>query len=57
MQKNMPKSIRKYIRLEKAKIRKMPLDMAEKEKLISALYQKFNLVKNVDSGNTQTGDK
>lgn len=37
----MSKSIRKFIRLEKSRIRKMPLDLAEKDKLISALYQRF----------------
>ncbi|MDO8424354.1 MAG: hypothetical protein Q7S70_00260 [bacterium] len=51
----MSKSIRKFIRLEKARIRKMPLELAEKEKLVSALYKRFT--KNDNPGNLQAGDK
>ena len=44
---NLPKSIRKYIRKEKARIRREVLDLAEQEKLIQELYQKFlNLTSN-----------
>lgn len=38
--KKMPQSLRKFIRLEKARIRRGVLDLKEQEKLISELYQK-----------------
>jgi hypothetical protein len=41
MKTNLPKSLRKYIRKEKARIRREILDKKEQEKLISELYQKF----------------
>jgi len=41
MKKRLPKSIRKYIRLEKARIRRQTLDLNEKNKLISEIYSKF----------------
>ncbi len=41
MKKKLPKSIRKFIRLEKARIRREILDFKEQEKLINDLYQKF----------------
>jgi len=44
--KRLPKSIRKFIRLEKARIRRQILDLNEKNKLISDLYQKFPRTKN-----------
>jgi len=37
----MPKSIRKFIRREKARIRREVLDIKEQEKLISQLYQRI----------------
>jgi len=37
----MPQSLRKYIRREKARIRREVLDLKEQEKLISQLYQKL----------------
>lgn len=37
----LPKSLRKYIRREKARIRQEVLDLKEQEKQISELYQKF----------------
>ena len=37
----MPKSLRKYIRQEKARIRREILDLKEQEKLINKLYEKF----------------
>lgn len=37
----LPKSIRKFIRKEKARIRRQILDEKEREKLISQLYQRF----------------
>lgn len=41
MKKKLPKSLRKYIRREKARIRQEVLDVKEQEKLIEKLYQKF----------------
>jgi len=41
MKKNLPKSIRKYIRKEKARIRREVLDLREQERLIKELYQKL----------------
>lgn len=37
----LPKSIRKFIRKEKAKIRARVLDYKEQERLISEIYQKI----------------
>ena len=37
----LPKSIRKYIRKEKARIRREVLDMGKQEELINKLYEKF----------------
>lgn len=39
--KRLPKSLRKYIRQEKARIRQKFLDSEEQEKQISELYQKI----------------
>jgi hypothetical protein len=41
MKRRLPKSLRKYIRQEKARIRREVLDIKEQEKLIQELYQKF----------------
>jgi len=41
MAKKLPKSLRKFIRKEKARIRREDLDTKEQEKLISELYQKL----------------
>ena len=43
--KKLPKSIRKYIRKEKARIRREVLDLKEQVKLIDELYQKFFKIK------------
>ena len=37
----MPKSFRKFIRKEKARIRREVLHLKEQEKLINQLYEKF----------------
>jgi len=37
----LPKSVRKFIRKEKAKIRKEVLDKEKQERLIRELYQRF----------------
>ena len=39
--KRMPKSLRKFIRKEKARIRREVLDLKEQEKLIKILQDKF----------------
>ena len=38
MKRKLPKSIRKYLRKEKARIRREVLDLKEQEKLIQELY-------------------
>ncbi len=38
--RNIPNSLRKFIRKEKARIRKQVLDVEEQEKLISKIYAK-----------------
>ena len=42
MKKRLPKSIRKYIRKEKARIHRDVLDVKEQKKLINELYQKIS---------------
>jgi len=37
----LPKSLRKFIRKEKARIRREVFDFKEQERLIQELYQKF----------------
>lgn len=39
--KKIPKSTRKFIRKEKARIRREVLDLKEQKKSINELYQKF----------------
>jgi len=41
MKKKLPKGVRKYIRKEKARIRREVLDIKEQEELIQQLYEKF----------------
>ncbi len=43
--KRLPKSLRKFIRQEKARIRREVLDLAEQKKLIKELYEKLGLKK------------
>ncbi len=43
MVKKLPKSIRKYIRKEKARIRREVSDIEKQKKLINEIYQKLNL--------------
>lgn len=48
----MPKSLRKFIRQEKARIRREILDVKEQEKLIEELCQKqYANKRNLQSGN------
>ncbi len=39
--RKLSKSTRKFVRLEKARIRREVLDLKEQEKLINELYQKI----------------
>jgi len=39
--KRLPKSLRKFIRKEKARIRREVLNLKEQERLINELYQRF----------------
>ncbi|MEF8847337.1 MAG: hypothetical protein V5A57_02845 [Candidatus Paceibacterota bacterium] len=41
MSKELPKSVRKHIRREKARIRRESLDEEEQQKLIKQLYKRF----------------
>ncbi len=52
----LSRSIRKFIRKEKARIRREILSIEEQNKLISELYQKF-IKKNEESTNTPTKNK
>jgi hypothetical protein len=54
--KKMPKSIRKFIRQEKARIRWEILDTKKQEELVSQLYQRFPK-KNENKRNLQPGNK
>jgi len=44
--KRMPNSMRKYIRLEKARIRRQFLDLKEQNRLIEEMYKKLQIKKN-----------
>jgi hypothetical protein len=58
MKKKMPKSVRKYIRKEKARIRREVLDTKDQKELIDKLYKKHSQAKeNDNTGNIQPGDK
>jgi len=52
----MPKSLRKYIRGEKARIRREVLDTEDQKELIDGLYKK-HLKENDNTGNIQLSDK
>lgn len=43
--KRLSKGIRKYIRTQKARIRREVLDVEEQQKLIKELYKKFTSAK------------
>jgi len=49
-QRRQSKSIRKFIRREKARIRSQVFDLKEREKLISEVYQKFLIARSDISG-------
>jgi len=54
MVKKLPKSLRKFIRLEKARIRRETSDFKTQEKLINDLYQKFLRTRNPVSARGQS---
>ena len=54
--KKMPRSIRKFIRQEKARIRREVLDIKKQKELINQLYQRF-LKKDENKRNLQLGNK
>ena len=54
--KKMPKSIRKHIRQEKARIRREVLNLKKQKELINKLYQKF-LKKDENQGDLQPINK
>ena len=62
--KRIPKSLRKHIRLEKARIRRENLSLKKQKELVDQLYQKIsnlktNFKKNKDENkrNLQSSDK
>jgi len=52
MKKRLSKSVKKYIRREKTRIRRQFFDIKEQEELIKKLYQKF--IKNNNFENLKT---
>jgi len=54
--KKLPKSVRKHIRKEKARIRREVFNVQEQEKQIQELYQRFLKSKN-NSKNLQASDQ
>ena len=55
--RNLPKSLRKYIRREKARIRRIFWEPEKQEELIKKLYLRILGDKNEDSRNSQSGGK
>jgi hypothetical protein len=55
--KRIPRSVRKYIRREKARIRREVLDAQKQEELIKELYQKICPVKPAESGVPQKAEQ
>jgi len=55
--KKLPKSIRKYIRQEKARIRREVLDVKKQKELIEEVYKKFSkeLPKTQQKSESKTG--
>jgi len=51
MKKKLPRSIRKFIRREKARIRREILDIKKQEELIEEIYKKYD-----HQGNPKTGN-
>lgn len=55
MKKRLPKSIRKYIRQEKARLRREVFDLEKQKELINQLYQKFK-AKDAQCPSSPTGN-
>jgi hypothetical protein len=53
--KRLPKSLRKFIRQQKARIRREVLDKKEQERLIRELYQQFLPLKKEEIKNEGSG--
>lgn len=45
MNKKLPKSVRKHIRLEKARLRRQVLNKQKQQEMIEELYKKYSRVK------------
>jgi hypothetical protein len=56
MKKKLSNSIRKYIRKEKARIRREVLGTEEQKKLIDEIYQRFTPLEIFDSKNNNETD-
>jgi len=56
MKRKLPKSLRKHIRQEKARIRREVLDIKKQKELINELYQKL-LKKNENKRDLQPSNK
>jgi hypothetical protein len=56
MKRRLPKSLRKHIRREKARIRREVLDIKEQEELITELYKKL-IKKDENKRNLQPSNK
>ena len=53
----MPNSLRKYIRQEKARIRRQVLDLKEQKRLIDELYKKIIIKKDENKRDLQSINK
>ena len=53
----MPNSLRKYIRQEKARIRRQVLDLKEQKRLIDELYKKIIIKKDENKRDLQPSNK
>jgi len=53
----LPKSIRKFIRKEKSRIRREVLDLKKQKELISEIYKKFLNQKNLKIQNQKVTEK
>jgi len=53
----MPNSTRKYVRLEKARIRRQVLDFKEQKRLIDELYKKLIIKKDENKRDLQPVNK
>jgi len=51
MKKKLPRSIRKFIRREKARLRREVLDIKKQKELIEEIYKKYDHQRNPKTGN------